>query len=144
MEPLHYLLMQTHTQLNRRILAQAAALGLSPGQPKVLECLMALGTCNQKRIAVYCAIEQATVGSVLLRMERDGLISRTQQDGNRRSLYVSLTPRGRALGEQLETIFRQNDLTAVACLSPEEQEQLCRLLKTIWTALEREREESFQ
>ncbi len=51
MEQLHYLLMKTHTCLNRWILEKAAALGLSPGQPKVLECLMQNGESNQKAIA---------------------------------------------------------------------------------------------
>ena len=98
MKSLHYLLMKTHSNVNRWIQSQAAALGLSPGQPKILECLMARGECNQKTIAADCEIEQATVGSILSRMERDGLVCRTQREGNRRSLYVSLTPRGRQLG----------------------------------------------
>lgn len=70
MEPIHYLLMKAHTNLNRWILKEAAGLGLSPGQPKILECLARLGECNQKTIAQFCEIEQATVGSILLRMER--------------------------------------------------------------------------
>ena len=43
MESLHYLLMKAHANLNRWILNEAAELGLSPGQPKVLECLMERG-----------------------------------------------------------------------------------------------------
>ena len=42
METLHYLLMRAHSLLNRRILDEAAGLGLSPGQPKVLEYLLIL------------------------------------------------------------------------------------------------------
>ena len=72
MESLHYLLMKTHAHINRLILSQAAAIGLSPGQPKILECLLLNGECNQKAIAENCEIEQATVGSILSRMERDG------------------------------------------------------------------------
>lgn len=55
--------------------------GYHPGQPKVLECLMEQGESNQKAIADYCEIEQATVGSILTRMERDGLIVRNQRGG---------------------------------------------------------------
>ena len=68
METLHYLLMKAHVNLNRWILNEAAELGLSPGQPKVLEYLMEWGESNQKTIADYCEIEQATVGSILTRM----------------------------------------------------------------------------
>lgn len=135
MEQLHYLLMKTHTCLNRWILEKAAALGLSPGQPKVLECLMQKGESNQKTIAEFCEIEQATVGSILSRMERDGLIRRTQYEGNRRSLYVSLTDEGRRKGEQLEQIFRQADALAVSALEPDQRRQFCEMLKVIGCSL---------
>ena len=131
MEPLHYLLMKTHTNLNRWILGQAAALGLSPGQPKILECLIARGECNQKAIAADCEIEQTTVGSILSRMERDGLVRRTQREGNRRSLYVSLTPLGRQLGEKMQAVFQQADDMACANLTAEQQRQLEALLETV-------------
>ncbi len=125
---MHYLLMKTQTSLNRWILSQAAALGLSPGQPKVLECLMQCGQSNQKAIARYCEIEPATVGSILSRMERDGLIQRQQRDGNRRSLYVSLTERGEQLGRQMQDIFAEADQRAMAGLTPEQQQTLQQLL----------------
>ncbi len=40
MESLHYLLMKAHTCMNRRIRARAADLGLTSGQPKILEYLL--------------------------------------------------------------------------------------------------------
>ena len=43
MEQLHYLLMKANAALSRRILAGAAGLGLTPGQPKVLEFLSTAG-----------------------------------------------------------------------------------------------------
>ena len=135
MESLHYLLMKTHINLNRWILNEAAALGLSPGQPKVLEYLMEYGESNQKAIADYCEIEQATVGSILTRMERDGLIARTQREGNRRSLYVSLTPRGREMGEKVAELFRRADACASAGLSGEEQLAIKELLKKVYCGI---------
>lgn len=135
MESLHYLLMKTHVNLNRWILNEAAALGLSPGQPKVLEYLMEYGESNQKAIADYCEIEQATVGSILTRMERDGLITRTQREGNRRSLYVSLTPRGREMGEKVAELFRRADARASAGLSGEEQLAIKELLKKVYCGI---------
>ena len=82
MTSLHYLLMRSHSLLNRRILEEAAELGLSPGQPKVLEYLRLHGTQNQRSIADYCRIEPATVGSILTRMEEAGLVERRQQPGD--------------------------------------------------------------
>lgn len=128
MNSLHYLLMKAHTNLNRWILKEAGQLGLSPGQPKILECLIRLGECNQKAIADCCEIEPATVGSILSRMERDGLVTRIQREGNRRSLYVSLTPKGKQLGEEMESVFRRADQLACAGLSQEQRAQLLQLL----------------
>lgn len=142
MESLHYLLMKTHVNLNRWILNEAAALGLSSGQPKVLEYLMEYGESNQKAIADYCEIEQATVGSILTRMERDGLIARNQREGNRRSLYVSLTPRGREMGERMAEVFRRADARAAADLSLEEQRALRELLEKVYRRVAQTREVS--
>ena len=96
MEGLHYLLMKSHGLFSRRVLSQASRIGLSSGQPKVLDFLLQYGEADQKTIAAYCEIEQTTVGSILLRMEASGLVVRAQHEGNRRSLYVALTPKGRA------------------------------------------------
>ena len=97
---------------------------------------MRCGESNQKAIAACCEIEQATVGSILLRMEQNGLVRRTQKEGNRRSLYVSLTPKGEELGAQLKEIFRQADARAAARLSPEAQTQLRQLLETVYASID--------
>ena len=143
MEALHHLLMKTYTHVNRRISNEAASLGLSPGQPKILECLLQHGELHQRAIADSCEIEPATVGSILTRMERDGLIQRTQRTGNRRSLYVSLTPKGEAISRRVEDMFQQVDLLAASRLSPEERVQLQSLLETVCaTVSSDDREES--
>ena len=95
---------------------------------------------NQKAIASSCEIEPATVGSILSRMERDGLVRRRQRNGDRRSLYVSLTPRGDALGRQMMELFHQADTRAAALLSPQEQAQLLSLLNKVCTAVQPEEE----
>ena len=140
METLHYLLMKAYTNLNRWLMAQASTLGLSPGQPKILKCLIQNGEVNQKAIASSCEIEPATVGSILSRMERDGLVRRRQRNGDRRSLYVSLTPRGDALGRQMMELFHQADTRAAALLSQQEQAQLLSLLNKVCTAVQPEEE----
>ena len=131
MESLHYLLMKAHSNVNRRILNEAGDLGLSLGQPKILECLMECGEINQKSIAARCEIEPATVGSILTRMERDGLVCRTRHEDNRRSLFVTLTPKGREQGERMQAIFDHVDRDVVRDLSEKETAQLCALLERV-------------
>ena len=140
MESLHYLLMKSHTLLNRKILSQAMRLGYSPGQPKVLEYLSKYEGSDQKTIAAYCEIEPATVGSILLRMENTGLIERRQAPGNRRSLYVYLTDKGRQAARDIAEVFAQADKTAEASLSPDEVMQLKMLLEKISNTLNAEKE----
>lgn len=107
MESLHYLLMRSNAIFSRRILSEVNKIGLTAGQPKVLDFLRTHGEADQKTIASYCEIEQATVGSILLRMEKSGLIVRRQREGNRRSLFVSLTDRGREAAGQVAAILRK-------------------------------------
>ena len=137
MESLHYLLMKTHTILNRQILNCAGKVGLTAGQPKVLEFLSQHGESDQKTIASYCEIEPATVGSILLRMERSGLIVRQQHEGNRRSLFVSLTEQGEQAA--VAEIFRETETAAASGLSAEELEQLKGLLDRLWRSIEAHR-----
>lgn len=134
------MLMKSHTLLNRKILSQAMKLGYSPGQPKVLEYLSKYEGSDQKTIAAYCEIEQATVGSILLRMENTGLIERRQAPGNRRSLYVYLTDKGRQAARDIAEVFAQADKTAEASLSPDEVMQLKMLLEKISNTLNAEKE----
>lgn len=136
MESVHYLLMRAHTRVNQQILAQAAAIGLTPGQPKVLEYLTAHEGSDQKSISAYCEIQPSTTATILAGMEKRGLIERRQAEGNRRSLYVYLTEKGREAARQMNVIFAETEKTALQGLQEEEVAQLKRLLDSILTAME--------
>ena len=129
MNSLHHLWMKTYLQLNRMVLDRAAALGLSPGQPKILEFLAAQGEHELKAVADYCEIEPATVSSILTRMEAAGLVTRRNRPGNRRSLYVSLTPRGQELAGALNGVFAEAEAQITAGLTAEERQTLTGLLE---------------
>lgn len=143
MESLHYLLMKTHSLFSRRVLSEVSKIGLTRGQPKVLDYLLQCGEADQKTIAAYCEIEPATVGSILLRMERDGLVRRVQKDGNRRALYVSLTEKGRQTALQVQQIFQQADARAAATLTTEESLRLQQLLQRVYDAVAEPERKSF-
>lgn len=128
MYSLHYLWMKTYLQMKRLVTAQAMPLGLSSGQPKILEFLAEHGEHEQKDIADYCEIEPTTVGSILLRMETSGLIERRKRPNNRRSLYVSLTPKGEEMARTLQKVFTEAEEQITAGLTEEERSTLFRLL----------------
>ena len=129
---IHYILMKTHSVLSRRISYRAQnELGLSPGQPKVLECLIDNEGSDQTTIASICEIEQATLGSILLRMEKKGLIERKQAEGNRRSLFVYLTERGKDAAIKMRKIFDEEEKKALCSLSENDISELNRMLNII-------------
>lgn len=141
MNSLHYSLMKAHTMLNRLILTQSQTIGLTPGQPKILEYLAKCEGVEQKTIAAHCEIEPATVGGILLRMEQSELIERKQMNGNRRSLYVFLTDKGREAAEKMEHIFTASEQIACRGLTDEEVLQLNILLEKVCESLIADRKE---
>ncbi len=135
MESLHYLLMKSQALFSRRVLGEASKLGLTPGQPKVLDYLMQYGEADQKTIAAYCEIEPATVGSILLRMEENGLIIRRQKAGNRRSIYVSLSEKGAQAARCMAEVFHSAECLATQAFSAEETAALKCALVALCSAL---------
>lgn len=140
MESLHYLLMKSHSMMQKRIFSEAQKIGLTSGQPKVLDYLYEHEGSNQKTIAGYCEIEPATLVSILFHMEEKGLIERRQSKGNRRSLYVYLTEKGKKASQHMQSLFEEYDAVASSSLSETETEELKRLLTSVCDNLNRKSE----
>ena len=101
---LHHLLMQTHTKFQKLLFGSLDGT-LTLGQPKILDHLREHDGDIQKDIAAACCIEQPSLTSILSGMEKNGLIVRKTADGNRRSLYVYLTDKGREYSEKIGSDF---------------------------------------
>lgn len=127
-ESLHYLLMANHLLFQKSLLAGMKGTDLTLGQPKVLDYLLCHDGAVQKEIADACHIEPATITSVLLGMENKGFIVRKNINGNRRSLYVYLTDKGKSLAEQVALKFRTIEEKALLGLDAEEKEMLTAFL----------------
>lgn len=84
----------------RHIRPDMAAIGLSVGQPKVLDYLMRHDGCLQKEIAQALDIEPATVSQLLVNMEQSGLIRRADPAKRKRAESVSITEKGVTAYEQ--------------------------------------------
>jgi DNA-binding MarR family transcriptional regulator len=69
-------------------------------------------------------------------MERAGLIRRLQHPGDRRSVLVELTPRGRTLADRAITSHPANEARLLATLTADEREQLSALLAKLLRSLE--------
>lgn len=128
---LHYLVMAAHLQFQKFLLTNIKDTDLTSGQPKVLEYLLYHDGAVQKQIAAACHIEPATITSVLLGMEKNGLIVRKNQNNNRRSLYVYLTDKGRELAARIRSEFEIIEENALAGFDEMEKETLVDLLARV-------------
>lgn len=133
---LHYLLMADHGMVQKKLFAKIKDLGLSMGQPKVLDYLKDRDGAVQKDIAKGCHIEPASLSTILGGMEKKGLIIRRMQEDNRRNLKVYLTDRGRELGAEITKNFSEIEEAALAGFSEEEAEKLQSYLTRIYKNLE--------
>lgn len=97
------LMLQNHLYYQKKVYDRLSKsnLSLSIGQPKIFDFLLDCDECMQKDIALGCQIEPASVTSALLQMEQKGYIYRRNKDGNRRSLYVSLTEDGEKIAKKV-------------------------------------------
>lgn len=132
--------MKCNAMFARKILSGVSKIGLTSGQPKVLDFLWQVQEADQKTIAAHCEIEPATVGSILLRMENAGLVIRRNKEGNRRSLYVSLTEEGREAAKSLQVIFKSVEEEAMQDLTEQERQMLEEILSKMCCTMQEERE----
>ena len=127
-ESLHYLLMTDYLLFQKAFLAGVKETNLTPGQPKILDYLLYHDGAVQKDIASACHIEPATMTSVLSGMEKKGFILRKNLNGNRRSIYIYLTDKGRSLAKQVESAFRIIEEKALLDFSKDEKEMFAAFL----------------
>lgn len=118
---LHQLLLNTHLAFHKKVFGMLNDTGLTSGQPKILDYLSYNDGCVQKDIAAACEIETSTVTSLLLRMEEAGLIERHMLNGNRRSLYVFLTDKGKLAQNKVGSVFLKLEKVAFDGFTEEEQ-----------------------
>ncbi len=127
-ESLHYLLMTDYLMFQKAFLASVKETDLTPGQPKILDYLLYHDGTVQKEIASACHIEPATMTTVLFGMEKKGFILRKNLNGNRRSIYIYLTDKGRSFAKQVESKFKIMEEKALLDFSKDEKEILTAFL----------------
>ena len=94
MEPneqsIHTLLMRTAHKQRNYLRPYLSEIGLSTGQPKVLQCLNACGSCSQRKLADACEVDPSAICRMLDSMEREGLVQRQPSPESRREGIVRL------------------------------------------------------
>jgi len=119
-------------QLTWQIFAREAGdLDITPVQEALLLVLSEKAGVDQKTLADMLALDRSTAGDVLERLEKRGLLTRVENDQDRRAKLVSLTKNGKALSEKLNPIAARAADRLLSPLTPIERNEFKRLLRLI-------------
>ena len=124
--------MAEQSMFQKELLARLKDTGLTIGQPKILDYLKDHDGAGQKDIAQGCHIEPGTLTTLLNRMEDIGLVERRTLNGNRRSLYVFLTEKGKQQVALVTEAFSAMEEEAFRGISETECEILMRLMHQVY------------
>jgi DNA-binding MarR family transcriptional regulator len=89
---------------NRALQIRLAQHNIGFGQWVFLRILWRGDGLTQRELSELAALTEPTTHTALLRMEREKLVVRRNEAGNRRKQYVYLTPRGRELETTLSPL----------------------------------------
>ena len=105
--------------------------GLTLSQLGVLEALRHCGAMCQSALGEKLLRSEASVTSVLEKLEKRGLVARTRSKEDRRFRTVELTAKGRAVIEKVFPEHARTITEAFGALKPAEQEELRRLCRVL-------------
>ncbi len=100
---------------------EAAAFDVTPVQFAILNALLAQPGEDQITLAGRVALDAATLGAVITRLQARGLIRRENDPGDRRRKLLWLTPEGESLAQQLTGPAQRVQERLMAPLPPHDQ-----------------------
>ena len=109
----------------------AGARGVTPVQASVLMVVFSRPGIDQKSLAEVIALDRATTGNVVGRLEARGLLRRATPKSDRRARTLFLTVSGALLNRKLGSVTREARRLLVRELTAAEQRELVRLLRKI-------------
>jgi MarR family transcriptional regulator, lower aerobic nicotinate degradation pathway regulator len=104
---------------------------LTPQQFGLLAFLWKADGLSQTELAAKSQIDRTTMGGIVDRLEKEGLVERRHHPEDRRAYQVFLTARGKALEDELCPLAVRAQARVNAPLTTEEQATLVRLLEKI-------------
>jgi len=117
------------TQLGARTLARES--GMTTSQLVVLQILKAQGEMTARQIAESMHLTQATVTSLLDRLQDRGWITRRRGEQDRRRVYVELSEQGERQLELAPTSLQERFVGQFIALQPWEQTAILATLQRV-------------
>jgi DNA-binding MarR family transcriptional regulator len=106
----------------RELQGRLAAHGVSFGHWTFLRILWERDALTQRELSDEAGVMEPSTHAAIKAMEKLGYVKRIQVPENRKTVYVHLTPRGRALKARLEPIAKSVNRDATRGLSAREVE----------------------
>ena len=127
---LHYKFMPTSIAFRAKGRERCYTLGLSDGQPKVLNWVSKNEGISQKDLAEKCNVRPATMTALLRKMLADDLVYRKSLHAanGKRVFGIFLTDIGRELAEKVDKVTLEVDEIALKDFSEEEKAQFFNFL----------------
>jgi DNA-binding MarR family transcriptional regulator len=98
---------------------------------RVLFVLWTAGPLETSRAAELSGMSRAAVSALVNTLERDGLVTRTPVERDRRAVELALTERGRAALAETFTAHHAREQRWASALSPDEADTLTALLEKL-------------
>ena len=105
--------------------------GLTPQQYCLLAFLWKQDALTQAELSDKTGVDRTTMGGLIDRLAKDGLVARLPHPDDRRAYRICLTERGKSLEDELCPLARQVRERFLARLTPDEQETLRGLLEKL-------------
>lgn len=122
------------TELYGRKLAHTA--GLTPVQIRVLQVAMTRDNVTPKQISVQMGVSQATISTMLDRLEAKAMIERRRSAVDRRQINIVLTDKGRAAVEGAPDPLQQKYVNEFEALADWEQAMIIAALERVVVMLD--------
>jgi DNA-binding MarR family transcriptional regulator len=113
----------------RVFMEEAVDFQLTPVQAAILLVIESRRGIDQQGVAKTIALDKATTGNVIARLEARGLLSRKIDKSDRRARVLALTSEGKALNRKMEKVALKTRERLVRPLTPGEQSEFVRLLR---------------
>ena len=90
---------------------------------------------SQAQLSDMMLVNRANITSLIDRMEKAGLVVRTDAENDRRYNIVKMTPRGKKLFARVEPLYTKEIKTIMASLKGPEQRKLIKTLEKIRSSI---------
>lgn len=102
---------------------------ITPVQYAALLAIKLMPNSDQVQIANYISYDKVTIGGVIERLQRKGLISRAVNERDKRARILNITNEGIHMISQVDAVIEQIQQDILKMLDEEEQQTFMQLLR---------------